>query len=181
MGKGLIRSLNRSSTASGKATAAARTTPRPPEPAACERCGAVYVRRKWRRGGTVTPALLGRAAWLVCPACQQVRAGRYFGRLLIRGELAPAEEELVRRRIRNVAARAASSQPQRRIVAIAREADGLEVLTTSQKLAHRIAHELRKALGGTVRYAWSDDRSLLARWEPRRARAPRSPRGRRAR
>ena len=31
----------------------------------------------------------------------------------------------------------------------------LEVLTTSQKLAHRIATELRKAFGGRTTYAWS--------------------------
>jgi hypothetical protein len=36
------------------------------------------------------------------------------------------------------------------------------VLTTSQKLAHRLAHELKKAFGGGVTYAWSDDGSLFA-------------------
>jgi hypothetical protein len=41
----------------------------------------------------------------------------------------------------------------------------LEVLTTSQKLAHRIVHELRKAFRGRARYAWSADGSLLATWE----------------
>ena len=42
----------------------------------------------------------------------------------------------------------------------------LEVLTTSQKLAHRIVHELRKAFRGRAYYIWSaDDGSLLATWE----------------
>ena len=39
-----------------------------------------------------------------------------------------------------------------------------EVLTTSQKLAHRIAREVAKAFGGKPRFSWDDeDGSLLAR------------------
>jgi hypothetical protein len=41
----------------------------------------------------------------------------------------------------------------------------MEVLTTSQKLAHRLAHELEKAFGGRTHYAWSDrDGRLVANW-----------------
>jgi hypothetical protein len=40
------------------------------------------------------------------------------------------------------------------------------VLTTSQKLAHRIARELQKAFGGRARYTWSDQNgSLTAIWQ----------------
>ena len=47
--------------------------------------------------------------------------------------------------------------------------DALEVLTTSQKLAHRIVHELKKLLGGKATYAWSDDGSLFATLRPARS------------
>jgi hypothetical protein len=40
----------------------------------------------------------------------------------------------------------------------------LEVVTTSQKLAHRIVHELKKAFRGRTTYAWSDDGTLHATW-----------------
>jgi len=40
--------------------------------------------------------------------------------------------------------------------------DTLEVLTTSQKLAHRIAHELKKAFRARTSYNWSDDGTLFA-------------------
>jgi len=64
---------------------------------------------------------------------------------------------------RNVAARARFTQPQRRLVSTERSGQVLEVLTTSQKLAHRIVHELRKAFRGRARYSWSGaDGSLLA-------------------
>jgi len=38
-------------------------------------------------------------------------------------------------------------------------------LTTSQKLAHRIVRELKKAFRGRASYDWSDDGSLFAVWE----------------
>jgi hypothetical protein len=45
--------------------------------------------------------------------------------------------------------------------------EGLEILTTSQKLAHRIARELEKAFGGRARFTWSDrEGSLDATWKP---------------
>ena len=62
--------------------------------------------------------------------------------------LGAIDEDAVRRRIANVAARARATQPQRRVVDIARRNGALEVLTSSQKLAHRVARELEKAFGG---------------------------------
>ena len=35
--------------------------------------------------------------------------------------------------------------------------DTLEVLTTSQKLAHRIAREVENSFNGQAHYSWSDD------------------------
>jgi hypothetical protein len=85
---------------------------------------------------------------------------------VIRGAFAVAHEDVIRRRISNVAARAHFTQPQRRVVSAERTGSVLEVLTTSQKLAHRIVHELRKAFRGSARYAWSAaDGGLVATWE----------------
>src|SRR3989475_13164121 len=81
---------------------------------------------------------------------------RSFGRVLLSGAYVAAKEAAIRRRIENVAARAGFTQPERRIVSIDRDGNGLELITTSQKLAHRIVNELRKAFSGRASYAWSD-------------------------
>lgn len=163
--KGLIRAGTRSGTQSGKLVGAARSAPRHGDPVVCERCGAVWSRRTWRRDRAVTTALLSRARWTVCPACRQVANARGFGRVLLRGGYVRGNEGEIRRRIANVARRAGFTQPQRRIVSIERDAEGLEVLTTSQKLAHRIVHELTKAFRGRAAYRWSDrDGTLFATW-----------------
>jgi hypothetical protein len=166
MSKGLIRSGSRRGVRSDKSPAVARKTRRVREPAVCRRCGSVFARRTWRAGRTLTHDLLGRATWTVCPACKGIGRAEGQGRVVIRGAYAAAHEDAIRRRIRNVASRARFTQPQRRLVSTEWTGSVLEVLTTSQKLAHRIVHELRKAFRGRARYAWSAaDGTLLATWE----------------
>ena len=136
------------------------------DPSCCERCGAIFSRQTWRKDRGVTQTFLTAVAWTVCPACQQADSGEYYGRVLLRGAFVAANEDAIRRRIENVAARAGVTQPQRRLVAIDRDRHGLDVLTTSQKLAHRIVNELKKTFRGRASYAWSDDDgSLFATWQ----------------
>jgi hypothetical protein len=167
--KGLIRSLNREFARTGQAARPVEAASgHLPEPSACERCGAIFSRRLWRRDRPVGAQLLGRVHWTICPGCRQASQEMGFGRILVRGAYAAAHEELIRRRIANVAARAASMQPERKISSIERRGDVLEILTTSQKLAHRIVHELKKLFRGRATYAWSDDGTLFATWQRER-------------
>ena len=136
------------------------------EPTICGTCGAVYARKTWRVSRTREGgALLRGAARGTCPACLQVGEGRAYGRIALRGEWLAEHEDEVRRRIANVEARARHTQPERRLVRIRRQGGDLQVTTTSQKLAHRVVHELEKAFGGHASYSWSDrDGSLNATW-----------------
>ena len=162
--KAPIRSMNRSSTRTNKARGAERRTGRLPEPSVCGRCGSIFAKRVWRQRRRVSAALLEKVHWTTCPACQQTRGSTGLARLLLRGSYVAAHEADIRRRIANVATRGVRTQPQHRVSSIDRDGGGLEVLTTSQKLGHRIARELAKAFGGRVTYSWSDDGSLFATW-----------------
>ncbi len=168
--KGRIRSLNRRGTETGKATPAEAATRRPAEPSVCDHCGAVFVRRTWRRDRTMSVRKLATARWTVCPACRQVERGEGMGRVRLGGSYVPVHEADLRARIAGVAAQATARQPERRLVSIDWDGDVLDVVTTSQKLAHRIAHELCKAFRGRAVYRWSDDGTLVATWE--RSEAP---------
>ena len=107
------------------------------------------------------------AAEATCPACRQVAAVRGYGEVDIPGPIPPELQDSIRRRARNVARRAAFTQPERRLVQVRGDGSGITIVATSQKLAHRIAHELQKAFGGHATYAWSDqDGALRARWDP---------------
>jgi NMD protein affecting ribosome stability and mRNA decay len=171
--KGAIRAGNRSMTASGKSRAAEARHGRLEEPRACERCGAVWRGRAWHPPHAVRPsrALLDRTEWTTCPACKQQSQDEYMGRIIVRGDPQSFDEPALRRRVRNVGARAEFTQPERRIVSVERQGDTLEILTTSQKLAHRVVHEIVKAFGGRATYRWLDDGSLYATWRAAPARA----------
>jgi hypothetical protein len=93
----------------------------------------------------------------------------YVGRLLIDLGRGFPQEAARRRRLANLAATAGRTQPARRLVSVERQGPTLEVLTTSEKLAHRITAELAKTWRGTATYTWSDDGSLFARWRPGRS------------
>ena len=172
--KGLIRSMSRRGVKADKSPPVARKTSGIKEPAVCERCGAVFSRKTWRADRRPTIAVLERATWTICPACEQIAGEQYFGKVAILGEGAAVPLDAIRRRIVNVARRASTTQPERRVVSEAWNGPTFEVLTTSQKLAHRIAHELKKAFGGTTSYHWSDeDGSLVATWRCLQGRAKR--------
>lgn len=114
-GKGRIRALVRRGTRSDRKPPVATKAAPLRQPTVCERCGAVFSRQTWRRGRKLTHALLQRAGWTVCPACRQASRGEYFGRVVIGGAFAAAHELALRARIRNVAARARFTQPERQL------------------------------------------------------------------
>lgn len=176
MAKSLIRSLNRRGSRSEKSPRAGLPRRTPPT-TACHGCGALFARKTWRHDHAVTEGLYGRVVWRTCPACRQAARGEGYGKVVIRG--ARAAEDAIRARIANVAARARTTQPQRRVVDVTRRNGTLEVITSSQKLAHRVARELEKAFGGRATYAWNaEDGSLLAVWSAAASRG--RPRTRRA-
>jgi len=138
------------------------------DPTTCVACGAVYSRKTWRRSAARSARAEAEpdAALARCPACEQVRAGRSNGTVLVRGSYALRHEDEIRRRALHVAARAVYTQPERRIVSFRRTRLGLEVTTTSQQLAHRLVRELAKAFHGRAAYSWSDRGGrLTATWE----------------
>ena len=168
--KGIIRSLDRKGSKSKKGAPVAAKRQRPEaalqDPSVCERCGAVYAARKWRRAGKVSHETLARAAYIVCPACAEKKSGIAYGKLVASGDFVRENLDVLRRRMANVERRAGYTQPERRILSADFDGEKLEVLTTSQRLAHRIAHEFEKLFGGKVRYNWSpNDGSLYATWQ----------------
>ena len=158
MTKALIRSLNRRGSQSDKTPAVARKL-QFSDPSICQHCGAVYTGKTWRRGRRLTGETAAKAKWVICPGCAQVAAGEYYGQVLI--DVDDTDRNAVLARIRNVERRAMITQPERRIVATNWSGKILDVLTTSQKLAHRVACEIEKAFGGVVHFCWSDDQGAL--------------------
>lgn len=159
MSKSLIRSMNRRGARSDKSPPVVRRR-KFKDPSICDRCGAVYSRRTWRNGRRLAREVMDKADWVRCPGCEQAAAGEYHGQVLIEVGDRPSLDA-ISTRIANVERRAQSTQPERRVVAANWNGETLEVLTTSQKLAHRIAREVEKAFKGRAHFSWSDDDGTL--------------------
>ena len=170
MNKGIARSMDRRGSRSDTSPLVAQKQ-KFSDPSICDRCGAVYSGKSWRRGPRLAREVIDKAPWVTCPGCAQAAAGEYHGQVLITvGD--SAKLEAVSARIANVERRAQFTQPERRVVSTNWNGKTLEVLTTSQKLAHRIAREVEKAFAGRAHFSWSDgDGSLLAAVELGRPRA----------
>ena len=167
--RGIVRSMVRKGSRNDHSSGVVGKGKPPLDPTLCMRCGAVYHNKTWRHDeARVEFEVSGapRFAEGTCPACLQVREHEYYGRVLLQGgRFLSNHEGQIRGRIENVASRARFTQPERRIVEIARLPGSLEVRTTSQELAHRIAHELVKCFRGHATYDWSDrNGELLATW-----------------
>jgi len=162
-GKGLIRSKDRRGSRSDMSPPVTRRA-HFPDPSICDRCGAVYSAKTWRRGRRLSGALAERATWVHCPGCAQAESGEYHGRVLIELPVGASVGADISHRIKNVENRAGYTQPERQVLSSIWNGNELEVLTTSQKLAHRIAREVAKAFGGKPRFSWDDkDGTLLVR------------------
>jgi hypothetical protein len=170
VGKGLIRALDRVGSRSDRSPAVARKGAAASEQMLCGGCGAVFIKKTWRRSPRrLRDSMAAGGLPGVCPACRQMVTHQAFGRVVLQGAYVAIHGADLLRRIRNVAERAAFTQPERRIIGTAVRGATIEVLTTSQKLAHRIARELEKAFHGSASYHWSDgDGRLLAIWRRER-------------
>jgi len=164
--KGLRQTLSRVGVKSNKSPIVIRRSANIKQPAICDRCGAVYDNKTWRNDRRAAAASLDKATWVTCPACKQVEGNVYFGRVLASGSTVEAQRDAIERRVANIARLASARQPERKLLSAEWDGKQLEILTTSQKLAHRIAKELAKSFGGKPSYKWSDDDgSLLATWK----------------
>lgn len=138
---------------------------RPPRAAGgsqvCERCGAVYVKRRWVAAGTPQAEglkALGTPTPVMCPACQMAAEGQFSGEVRLSGAFLGDHHDEIERLLVAEAARAAEDNPMARILALAVEApDRITVRTTTEHLAQRLGDALHKAFHGTVHYGFSHE------------------------
>jgi hypothetical protein len=141
-------------------------TPRAPtEPEKCERCGAVYFKRRWVAASAM-PEMGKRkrmqpAKLALCPACKRQQEGLPSGFVYLEGAFLRSHRDEIERLLRNEAERAIADNPLGRIMNIQDDADGRLVgATTTEHLAERLGQALEKAFGGEVRYDFSHENKL---------------------
>jgi len=133
-----------------------------PETGVCPECHAISRKKRWY-ADEAEYAVLARsgAALRRCPACRKIADAFPSGVVTLRGRFLRAHRDEILTVARNEERRARGINPLERIMGLKEGSDGVEILTTDEKLAQRIGREIRKAFRGTVAYKWSEDASLL--------------------
>ena len=136
-----------------------------PSASVCPECHAICRNKRWsldeREFAAMTGGKGGAFAERRCPACRKIADGFVAGLVTLRGAYFREHREEILNLIRNAEKRAMGFNPLARIIRLTESEDGLEVLTTVEKLAQRIGREIHKACRGTVEYKWSEDSKLL--------------------
>jgi len=133
---------------------------KPPSPAQCPRCGAVFRDGRWSWDRSAPPR-----AKLLCPACRRIAEDMPAGYLTITGEYFSRHRAEVLGRVLHCSEQERAEHPLERIISM-REQDGeMLITTTSTHLARLIGHALKRAFKGNLKMVYGKDENLLrVRW-----------------
>lgn len=134
---------------------------KPPEPAVCPDCGAIYHDGRWQWGERP-----GASHAVICPACHRIRDRFPAGFVYISGSFFGSHREELTSLIRHHEAKAKAEHALARIMAIEDEPDGTLVTTTDPHLARDLGEALHHAYQGTLEFHYSEaDKLLRVHWQ----------------
>lgn len=130
----------------------------PDAKAVCRKCGAVYQDKRWSLKST--PPEGKERVEVLCPACQKIKDKFAEGFVTLQGDFIKDHKDEILNLIKNKEERSMHTNPLHRIIEIKEQKGGIEITTTTDKLAQRIGQMLKKTFSGEVEYKWSSDVKL---------------------
>jgi len=134
----------------------------------CPDCSAVYDDKHWKKSLVEVRDAneQKRISFQRCPACKMIHDRKFEGQVIAEGIPAHRMEEILVR-IRHVGDRGRSRDPLDRIIAVRRRGQRIEVTTTENQLAVRVAKEIRDLIGGKLDIRWSHEEDIVrVFWRP---------------
>lgn len=124
---------------------------KPPEPAACPRCGAHIDKGRWQWGRAPEGAQPH-----LCPACRRIEDNLPGGVLTLHNVPQRLRGQIIGL-VRNEEAAENAEHPLNRIIAVDDAGDDVVVRTTDIHLPRRIGEALKRAYHGTLDTRFDDD------------------------
>jgi NMD protein affecting ribosome stability and mRNA decay len=138
-----------------------RMRAKPPSPAVCPSCKAVFDNGRWTWDRASEDAIEQ-----TCPACQRIHDKFPAGYVTIKGEFFTAHRDEIIALITSKEDREKAEHPLQRIMAIEDVREGLQITTTDSHLARGIGEALHDAYKGDLKLKYSRDENLLrATWK----------------
>jgi NMD protein affecting ribosome stability and mRNA decay len=138
-----------------------RVTAKPPGPAVCPTCHAVFKAGRWTWDARPEDAFEHK-----CPACQRIHDKFPAGYVMIKGEFLAEHRDEIVALVTSTEGREKAEHPLQRIMAIEDVREGLQVTTTDSRLARGIGEALHDAYKGDLKLRYSRDENLMrATWK----------------
>lgn len=129
---------------------------KPPEPAFCPDCGALFHGGRWQWGERPPGS-----HEVVCPACHRIRDRFPAGFVHLAGKFFAEHREELTKLMRHHETKAKSEHPLARIIAIEDVDDGALVTTTDIHLARDLGDALHHAYQGQLEFHYNEAEKLL--------------------
>lgn len=131
---------------------------------ACKKCNALLWQGSWHHRSQVKPKIRKNKqnGFTICPACKMIKNKMYEGELVIEN-INPKIKNLILNTIRNKGKNEFKSDSQDRIISINNdEFNGrINILTTENQLALRIARKIKKSFNGSMKVVYSKKESVV--------------------
>lgn len=133
----------------------------PDEMGVCKKCGSVYHDKRWYHRDDIPAKLAGKkTSEVLCAACRKIKDKFAEGYVTLEGDFVKKHREEIINLVKNKETQASHLNPLERIIEIAEKNGGMEITTTTEKLAQMIGRMLNKSYDGEVEYKWSSDVKL---------------------
>jgi hypothetical protein len=153
--RGLARGWRRGRGVGGTRHDAYRPRTKLPEPAVCQKCGAV-----WHKGRWTWDRVPKGAQEHTCPACLRIAEKQPAGRLRLEGDFTGLKREILRL-VRNQEEAETAQHPLERLMGVDQEPWGISITTTGIHLARRIAEALRRTYHERVQIRYLKAQDLV--------------------
>lgn len=132
---------------------------KPPEPAVCPGCGAIFHAGRWQWGPSQPDA-----TELLCPACHRIQDDFPAGFLFVNGEFVATHREEMINLLHNHAQKAKATHPLARIMAVTNDdqgGPGMIITTTDIHLVRDLGEALHHAYQGNLEFHYNEAEQLL--------------------
>lgn len=127
----------------------------------CKKCNAVLFQGSWRHKSEIKPEKENNFnGFSLCPACEMIKNNKYEGEIIIENIDPEIMEHLINS-IKNAGKMGFEKDSQDRIISINGSSKKINVFTTENQLAVKIAKKIKKSFNGTVKIIHSKKESVI--------------------
>jgi NMD protein affecting ribosome stability and mRNA decay len=138
------------------------------EPLRCKNCDLIYWNKRWYPEEEAK-RLYGKRKMqgvVICPGCRKYAEKAVGGLVKLEGSFLREHVEEIFNLIRNEEKKMRASNPLDRIIEVKKKRNGVEVTTTTERLAQRLGKAIHRAYSGTLHFSWSDGvKFTRVQWE----------------